>query len=81
MRGTVAKRLRRQAFVLSAKNPTRGKVRWYEKVFKTRNRNGEEVERKHRQGTYYLEGYRRTYQNLKREYYETRRRKQEGGQI
>ena len=61
MRGTVAKRLRRKAFGLSAKEPTRGMVRW--KLF--RNEEGKTVDR---HGTYYLEGYRKVYQNLKKEY-------------
>jgi hypothetical protein len=68
MRGTVAKCLRRRAFVLSAKEPTVGKVRWHEKVFKVKNEEGENVEKKVRHGTYYLEGYRKVYQNLKKEY-------------
>jgi hypothetical protein len=60
--------LRRRAFVLSAKEPTVGKVRWHEKVFKVKNEDGEDVEKKVRHGTYYLEGYRKMYQNLKKEY-------------
>lgn len=65
MRGTVAKRLRRRAFELSAKEPTQGKVRWYEKV--TQNKAGD------RRGTYYLEGYRKVYQNLKKKYHKNQK--------
>ena len=45
-----------------------GKVRWYEKVFKAKNEDGEDIEKKVRRGTYYLEGYRQVYQNLKKEH-------------
>ena len=65
MRGTVAKRLRRAAFKLAAKNPTKTKWKW--KIVKVKDKESK-IERKVRRGVQYLTGYRALYQKLKREY-------------
>ena len=68
MRGTVAKRLRRAAFKLAAKNPTKTKIKWYKKIFRSKDEDGKTIEKKVRRGTQYLTGYRAIYQKLKKEY-------------
>jgi len=59
MRGTVAKRLRNTARKIS--KPTEAKVKWYKKLLRHSTKTVDVA-------TIRLEGYRRVYQDMKRDY-------------
>ena len=66
MRGTVAKRLRNKARVQAANNPTEYKIRWYEKLLGKTGSDGKPA--RIRVGTVFATGFRRVYQDMKRDY-------------
>ena len=66
MRGTVAKRIRNISRVMSAKNPTEYRVRWYERLLGKTGSDGKPA--RIRVGTIFCTGFRRVYQDMKRDY-------------
>ena len=66
MNGKKSKMIRNEARKLSAKNPTQYKVRWFEKLIGKTDKEGKQI--KEKRGTIFCIGYRRVYQDMKREY-------------
>jgi len=66
MRGTVAKRIRNEARKIAAKNPTEYKIKWFERLIGKTDSKG--LLMKAKVGTVYSVGFRRVYQDMKRQY-------------
>ena len=66
MRGTVAKRIRNEARRKAANKPTKYNVTWVEKWFVKTDDKGKKIIKV--RGTIMCTGYRRIYQDMKREY-------------
>jgi nicotinamide mononucleotide (NMN) deamidase PncC len=71
MRGTVAKRIRSLARKMAARNPTEYKIRWFERLLGKSGPDGRPA--REMVGTVFCTGYRRVYQDTKREIKELRR--------
>ena len=66
MRGTVAKRIRKEARKQAVSNPTQYRIRWFEKLLGKTGSDGKPA--RIRVGTIFCTGYRRIYQDMKHAY-------------